>query len=281
MSENMFKLLKNSDDRMAQIQKHLAEFTPERLQDELDNLILSTDGSEDDLALIDAYLAELDKRAPITQEITAEQSLEDFHEKHAVLFEQPATAPAKKRRRPGRYLVLIAAVIAVVGLLAVQATGGEVFGKLARWSDDLFGISSGYKEVAMERDPEYAQLQQALEDAGITVPLVPKYLPEGYVQKEFYTIDDIGAVYARYECADAAFSIQIERTELYQNEEMQKINKSPEMVRIDDVEHYIMVNNGTYKAVWENGKYICTIYGVTQKEELCTMIESIYMEDLS
>ena len=281
MSENMFKLLKNSDDRIPQIQKHLAEFTPERLQDELDDLILSTDGSEEDLALIDAYLAELDKRAPIEQEITAEKSLEDFREKHAVLFEQPAAEPAKKRRRPGRYLVLIAAVIAVVGLLAVQATGAEIFGSLARWSDDLFGISSGYKVEAMDRDPEYAQLQQALEDVGVTVPLVPKYLPEGYVQKELYAFEDTGAVYVRYESNDAGFGIRIQRRNTNIAEEVQKISKSPEMIKIDNIEHYILVNNGTYKAVWENGGYACTIQGVTEKSKLISMIESIYLEDVS
>lgn len=281
MSENMFKLLKNSDDRIAQIQKHLAEFTPERLQDELDDLILSTDGSEEDLALIDAYLAELDKRAPIEQEITAEKSLEDFHEKHAVLFEQPAAEPAKKRRRPGRYLVLIAAVIAVVGLLAVQATGAEIFGSLARWSDEKFGFSFGYEIEAMERDPEYAQLQQALEDAGVTVPLVPKYLPEGYVQTEFFLLNDGTEFFAGYECADAAFGILMRRSDTFQNEEMQKIGQPPEIIMLENIEHFILVNNHAYMAVWENGGYTCTIFGVTKKNELCTMIESIYMEDLS
>ncbi|MBQ7841184.1 MAG: DUF4367 domain-containing protein [Lachnospiraceae bacterium] len=283
MSENMFRSQKNSDERIAQIQKHLAECTPERLQDELDDLILSTDGSEADIALIDAYLAELDKRVPLEPEITVEESLENFHAKHGRLetMQETVQEPARKRRRPAKYFLLIAAVICLVGLLAMQATGAELFGSLARWSDETFGISFGYETEAMDRDPEYAQLQQALEDAGVTVPLVPRYLPEGYVQTEFSALENNEVLFAWYACNDAGFGIQIKNNEVNPENDTQKTDESPESIIIDGVEHYILVNNGTYKVSWVNEGYTCVLYGVTEKSELYTIIESIYMEDLS
>lgn len=280
MSENMFGSQTRSDVRITQIQKHLKQCTPEELQDELDALILSTDGSESDLELIDAYLAELDRRVPLEQEITMEESLKNFHEKHGMLLEETQQEPPKKRRRPGRYVALVAAVVVVVGLLAVQATGTELFGSLARWSDETFGISFGYQVDAMERDPEYLPLQQAVEEAGITVPLVPKYLPEGYVQTEM-SVEEKGTIlFARYICGKAEIGIRIQSKELNWGNDIQKTGKSPEVAEINGVDHYLFINDNTYMAVWENDGHTCMISGVVEKSDLYTMIDSIYTEDI-
>lgn len=281
MSENMFGSQKHGDARSTQIQKHLKQCTPDELQDELDALILSTDGSEADIELIDAYLAELDKRVPLEQEITAADSLKSFHEKHGMLFEEVPQKPVKQLRRPKRYLVLIAAVIAVAGILTMQAAGTTLFGSLARWSDETFGISFGYQADAMERNPEYLPLQRAVEEAGITVPLVPKYLPEGYVQKEFHVYNDGTVLFSGYIAEDNEFGIQIQSSTLHKRSETQKVDEFPEIIIAGGIEHFVVINNHSYIAVWENGGFTCTITGVTDKIELHKMIESIYMEELS
>lgn len=269
---------------LADFSAHLAAGSPESLQAELDTLLMSTDGSEEELARIDAYLAELDKKAPLAEITTPSESLADFHTKHAMLFaDTPASQPAQpaRKRLGSRRIAVIAAVVAVVaGLFLVQATGYHLPDRIARWSSETFGLSFGPGQAAAQPNPECLPLRQALADAGITASLAPDYLPEGFVQAELYAEPDGTSFYAGYARDDQYISIQFRKLSEQRSGQIEKDSADPEIYKAGGLEHYVMLNTQTYLAVWENGGYECSIFGVPDKAELCTMIDSIYWEDL-
>jgi hypothetical protein len=79
-------------ERAGQIVSQLAARSTEQLEQELAELMLADSDSDEALDRIDAYLAELEKRDPGKAGISAEASLQDFHEKYDFLFPEPSGA---------------------------------------------------------------------------------------------------------------------------------------------------------------------------------------------
>ena len=89
MPENEFSSRNNGrDEDAAQNHKHLDALTAGELADALSDMWDAMDECNYDSTQMDAYLAELEKREPISSGFDVDASLAAFHEKHAQLFEQ-------------------------------------------------------------------------------------------------------------------------------------------------------------------------------------------------
>ena len=97
--------------------------------------------------------------------------------------------PVKQVRKPVRHVFrrvgLVAAVIVVIfGLMiTAQAAGLDIFGAIARWTDETFHFSvSGEAQAANWTDP----FQEELSVAGLDSSILPSYLPDGYTPGELF-----------------------------------------------------------------------------------------------
>ncbi len=282
MSENRYCSECMGNDRATQIQSHLANLSTEELQDRVSELILDeAEADQDTLALIDAYLDELDRRNPCKEIITAEDSLRNFHDKFPMLHENAPDKPARKvrRLRPLRYGVLVAVFVAVFGLFVVQASGVNVFQVLANWTNETFGLSfpDYVASTTVERNDAYAELQTALDEHGITAQLVPKYLPEGYEAVELLVMEKGPLFAAHYQKGNELISIRIRATSYESSAVLEKDSDAPDVYDVGGIEHHIMTNKGKYSAVWVNAGYECEILNVSSEEDLYDIIDSIYM----
>lgn len=282
MSENRYCSECMGNDRATQIQSHLANLSTEELQDRVSELILDeAEADQDTLALIDAYLDELDRRNPCKEIITAEDSLRNFHDKFPMLHENAPDKPARKvrRLRPLRYGVLVAVFVAVFGLLVVQASGINVFQAIANWTNETLDLSfPGYSDASAERPKEvFAELQAALDAHGITAPLVPTYLPEGYEPVELKVLDDGPIFIAHYQRGNELISVRIRATSYEASARLEKDSSDPDVYTVGGVDHYIMTNMGDYSVAWVNDGYECEIMNVSSEKELYDIIDSIYM----
>ena len=80
-----------------------------------------------------------------------------------------------------------------------------------------------------------------------------------------------------YESEDNAIIIQIRKyADKAVRAEYQKDDEQQEVYFYNDIEHYVMTNMGSYRAVWTNGLCEVGISGLESKEELKKMIDSIY-----
>lgn len=129
---------------------------------------------------------------------------------------------------------------------------------------------------------EFTSLQEALDAYGITEPLAPKWLPEGFESRDvIISVDpDFIRIATRYTGDEKEIKIVVRR---YNSEEaldrvsVEKENGQQDVKYIrGGVEHSIAQNRGFYTASWTNGLNIVSIVGSVTEEELEQMIDSIY-----
>ena len=267
--------------KLAQIQKHLEGLTPEDLHTEYETFFLTAEEDSFDLDVLDLYLAQLDKVAPLEDETSTEESLAAFKEKHAVLLEDLETKePTPKRRRPARFVVLAAAVVAIVGLMIAQVSGWNWIGYVARWTDETFGFTTRDHDAVTQWDPEYDELRAVLRENGVPETLVPKYLPDGYEMVELKIDSQGNWYYAMFGNGAAVIQIGISQPRAYNNSQVEKNLSSPTVYPAGGIEHFIMTNQDTteYTVSWKNQGYECAICGVGNLSDLETMIDSLYTE---
>lgn len=281
MPEKQRNLAVERQTRLAQIQKHLEELTPDELQTEYDSFFLDTADEDLDLELLDLYLKQLDRCSPIEPEITAEASLQNFRDKHDLLLESLETEPAPiKRRSAVRMIVIAAAAALLMGLMIIQVSGVDWMGSFARWTSEMFGFSTRDYEVVTQWNPEYDGLRAAMEELEVTEELVPKHLPEGYQEVELHIDTVRQSIIAIYANQNNSIMFSVSRISGTEGISIEKSISNPEIYVAGNIEHYIMTNSDLdqFVAVWKNGDYNCAIYCVPTKEDIIKMIDSIYTE---
>lgn len=267
--------------KLAQIQKHLEALTPEDLHTEYETFFLTAEEDSFDLDVLNLYLEQLDKVAPLEDETSTEESLAAFKEKHAVLLEDLETKePTPKRYRPARFVVLAAAVVVIMGLMIAQVSGWNWIGYVARWTNETFGFTTRDHDAVTQWDPEYDELRAVLRENGVPETLVPKYLPDGY-ESALMEIDPNGDWFvAAFSDGENTIQIKLDVPYLDNSNLIEKNLSEPTVYLVGGVEHYIMTNMDTMKhtASWKNQGYECIIYGVENMNDIEKMIDSVYTE---
>ena len=96
-----------------------------------------------------------------------------------------------------RKVVPLAATIAVVfmSMIAAQAAGVDIFGSLARWTEETFHFNGGDSTPAADgtrpqvEDDTYLAIQAEVDKLGIDIPVVPTWFPDGYELQEINSSD--------------------------------------------------------------------------------------------
>lgn len=269
----------DGNDRATQSLSQLAARSTEQLEKELAELMLADSDSDETLGLIDAYLAELEKRKPCKAGISAEASLQDFHEKYDLLFQEPSGDPRIRSHRPRfRRSFLIAAVIVImISLLSAQVFGTNVFQVIADWTSETFGFhtSASAETASVSVESTYGSLQDALESYHISPASIPQDLPEGYVQEELLVAEDGSSFTAAYQLGEDSFCISVSKLDALTEQRIEKDPGDPELYSVGDIDVYIMENDGRYNAAWTTSEYEYAILGVSSKDVLYRMINSI------
>ena len=251
-----------------------------------------TDQALDDLArrvMLDAARLEY---GDLLEELPEHDFSPEFERKMKNLIRQ-ADHPARHRLlRTGQ---LVAALVALLLLLTVAtaAAGYDIWRMLAEWTAEQITLAPGQIEYIdpddlhiPEEPGEYTDLQEALTAYGINRPVVPKWLPEGFVQIHL----DIEAAakgsliifYALYQWEKNPLVIQVN---IYLEDEervydsfgnFQKDEGDPIPYEAGGITHLLTTNAGRPVALWANGPAECCISGDITMEELKQMIDSIY-----
>ena len=178
----------------------LEAMTKEELTNGLNEALESMTDEDYDSALIDAYLAALDRKAPMPEIPDTDTSFANFKNRLLQTFpakNDAAVSPRRKAQSVWR-VGLVAALIVIClmgGMVVAQAAGVDVFGAIARWTDEVSSLGAihfdgaddgastpavtGYGASSSNEDA-YASLQEALDDYGITEFREPTWIPDGY-----------------------------------------------------------------------------------------------------
>ena len=206
---------------------------------------------------------------------------------HTLDQEQPVPPTRKSKHKSLRRVFLVAAVLASLILgatLTAHAAEYDLWGAVAQWTSETFGFAfqqnNAKKDAAKDIvNPELQPLWNAMEDAGISAPLLPTELPAEYRQVELIEDQDQEFWSAAYQSADDFFiQIQVQNGQNGDWSVLQKDEDTPERYVWDGIEFYIMTNMGRWVAVWSSDEYEYYTSS-TNESEMYQMLESIHRED--
>lgn len=277
--------------------KMLEAMTEEELTDGLNEALESMTEETYDPALIDAYLAALDRKAPMPEVPDSEAAFANFKSRlrHTFPAEDSAASPSRKVHSVWRIglIAVLTAICLMGGMVAAQASGVDVFGAIARWTDNIFSLGTIISEGAGDESGDsrlgnsfddterYESLQEALDAYGITEFREPAWLPDGYefesVQVKFWPNDgSLIGIQARYFDGSNFLQIQLEYYEGSANIQVEKTYTSLETFLVDGLTVYLLQNISSNSAAWVTEHYECYIIGTVEKQVLKQIVLSAY-----
>lgn len=259
--------------------ERLNPMTAAQLERELEAALEAMTEEEYDSAVIDAYLDALDQKAPIPAHPDAGTAYTGFQARVRQAAGQVSggTVSRRSRVRLGGLLRVAAAAALLTtflfsSMVAAQASGVDVFGAIARWTDSVFSFgalpgedASGSVQTAApaaqgsvtdRRDvpEEYHEIYTKLKGVGCSSFMFPAYIPDGFQVTEtklhsnvndekikFVMLYEDGTDYLIFQVShggDSSFSIY------------EKNSQSVEIYSQNDIDYYIFKNLDSLVSVW-------------------------------
>jgi len=254
--------------------------------DEFERLLLEMDEDDFDPALVDIYLDVLDKKVPMPEMPSKEESYNSFN--HRLLQIKPectsqSVLPDKQFRRIKLAgLVAIISTICVLSIVAVaQAAGIDVWGKIVSLTDEIFSFgtirSEGSKDENYESEEGYETLQEMLDMYQVAEINAPTWIPEGYVPyKMDATCSPTDQLFICAEYSNGTDNLLITVMN-YDDEPTLQVEKTltpSETFALNNSTVYLLENNNNNIATWVTENYQCSIVGTVDKEILQQIVLS-------
>lgn len=285
-----------SRDRLDQMS--LAE-----LKEEMEHVLDIMTEETYNTTVIDAYLDAMDRKSPMPALPSAEDAYNALCKK--LSQEIGAEMPSATQRTclgRGRRIVrmgLVAAITAVCllgGMVVAQATGTNVLGGLARWTEDIFSfgpIRSEQGPNTSERvetqantssffdglPAEYQELWTELEARGVDSFLFPTDIPDGFVVDESdLTIlpkTDTVVYHVWYVNTSIEIGFQIMLSETLHST-FEKDANEVEVYNVNNTDHYIFSNNSQNVIAWYLDGLEYSLSSTLPIPELKEILNSMY-----
>lgn len=188
----------------------------------------------------------------------------------------------KHKKRPIIRWAVIASIVALIGLntFTVAAYGVSLAEAFAIWTDDFFSFTSApssHEIVPSEINSEY----EYLNEFGADFNFLPTWLPEGF---EFDRVLNNSSpsshtllFYFVHPDEPEHLSLSaIKRISQDLSIIYEKDSESIDIITLDDIPHYIYSNLGNTVCSWQVKNYEFSIQGPVSREDMNTIINSIY-----
>ena len=275
----------------SQINEHLNTMPIDKLTDALADMWDAADDFTYSAAEMDACLEKIEQ-TEVAPEFDVDASLNRFLDRHSRLAECASRTSKKSRPNTSRWKPAIAVLVVLGSLVTVQAVGIDVFGAIARWTNETFRFAASSQNDdtlntdilnsnSHSPDGEYGSLQEALDAVGIDQNVRLQHLPDGFelANVSVYSLPSQVEIEAMYTSNDRIFSLVIFR---YNSPDVvgQTIfeKDSEDMILYDKngITYYIMSNNQQLTAVWMQQELLtCTITGDLSIEEIENLLDSV------
>ena len=196
----------------------------------------------------------------------------------------------RRTRKPKRFrrITSIAAAVFVVifiGSVTAQALGLNLWGAIARWTSETFGLAAD--RIAAQKDPpeervaeQLEKLHDLLQQYGVVTARLPSYIPNEYTKDKAFVAENPG--YTDFVCVlddtETATQMVVQYrlhrdapySPLYEKDEA-----SPDVYTHNGIDFYILTNMDAYCAVWSIGHLEGFISGAASRGELTVILDSI------
>ena len=255
---------------------------------ELDEMLrkeLHKENIDDDLVrLLLRVLEEREREYPLEDDEAVAAAVE----KYTAYVNSVRTTPARPARRWNGVLK-VASILVVVGLLffvVPQVARAEgIFEMLARWTESVFEFFSPGEvfeqpEYAFETDhPGLQQIYDAVVELGITDPVVPMWVPEGYELVNLQKQENFqeGIVYAELRYDKKWITVHVSVSNKGDGVEYYKDKSTVISYEYNEITHFIMRNLEKQVVAWNLENIVCTIAVDCQEDALFEILKSIYI----
>ena len=265
----------------------LDAMSPSQLADALERALDDMTEETYDEEVIQRYLDALEQKTPVPPHPGAEQAYDDLARTVKTFRTDSPDEDRKKSRRLRLRKVLrwslTAALITVCllgGMMMVQAAGWDLFGAMARWTEDVFSfgeISSQENSAALPPE-EWEEMRTVLEADGQTLNF--PQIPDGFELMDFNS-------YVNSRTDEAEFTIGYQKGDSYIGYRVTRHYESPtsifeksetpvEQYESNGIVHYIFSNSMNITAAWVTGTLEYSMWTNDISLDMKALIESMY-----
>ena len=204
-------------------------------------------------------------------------------------YQKQARSVHKKPKHINSWLVKAASLILVlfvlVSMLPQEAKAMNFFERFIVWTEDVFSLISpsevqNRKEEYVFRtdNPGLQEVYDKVTELGVTIPVVPMWLPEGYelVECVLTAVPTKKYISATFSNGETNVVYQLD---VYADNVTTKYYKDETAIRKEEfagISHAIVKNKNLLIAVWSVENVECTICIDCQEAVLISVLKSIY-----
>lgn len=203
-------------------------------------------------------------------------------------FNKHETSSSQSRRKWVKAIAAIAAVICIIVMAIPRTVGADsIFSALVRWTSGVFEYidpDKDYPDTTQDFSTEHEGLQQLYDkvtELGVTEPVVPMWIPEGFELSEMEVISmlDGDKVRGTFKRENALVAITY-RVSADIKMKVEKEGSPFEVYDYAGVDHTILKNDNNLSVTWMVQGVECLINTNISRDELYTLIKSIYRSEL-
>ena len=214
---------------------------------------------------------------------TALEAYQEFQQHYLSMDKKESKPRRKSNVIPFRRIAAVAASLVLVFSLSVTANAfsfRDVWNAVVTWTKETFSFSMGVEvsEPTPNDCKVYSSLQSALDEAKITVDLIPSQIPEGYLLEDIQI--DENPMQKTYVCMyfkdKSPLRICVQSFLLGRPEQIEKSADYQETYCKNGIDFYLFANHDQTSAMWIIDTYECSISGELSIAEIKAMIDSIW-----
>ena len=272
-------------NNVTSIRQMLEQMTTEQLRDMLDKELHTEPVNGDSIRLLRSILQDRNRDITVDMTPNLERAWEKYQRDTDKIWES-----SRRSRRIRSWAMRAAAAAAVLILLLIpimpQEAGAEsLWDALVRWTTEIvefFGPNDNegrIEEYEFKTDnPGLQQVYDAVVELGVTDPVVPMWLPEGYslVECKVERTPVMTRLHARFFDDDNPIVFNID---IYSEDASHKYQKNEEPMdkhESGNTIHFLFGNNDSITALWMLDNIESYISANCQEDTICKILDSIY-----
>ena len=266
---------------MAERRRELEGLSTQLLDQMLREELQNVDGDPDIVNLILDILKEREKDMPTPIGSTEKIAWEKYMAK----TKEKGDRPTNKRI----WALRVASIVLVASILFVsissEATAEPFWERIAKWTDSVFAFFSpdeptqDVEEYQFRTEhPGLQEVYDAVTELGITEPVVPMWIPEGYTLLSCRTVNSLKktTLTSFFQNGDKVISFNVAIYSEDVPNEYQKDDTEEKEFYHNGTKFHIIKNNTMWVTVWTMRNIECSISVNCQEDEVYKMIRSIY-----
>lgn len=264
---------------VAALQNTLEQMETQQLDDMLLKELRKDAPNGELIRLIGRVLKERDMIPKI--DATIQKAWERYQKKTQPVHKKPKIISSFLIKAASMLLVLFA----LVAMLPQESKAMNFFERFVAWTEDVFSFISPaeaneHKEeyVFWTDNPGLQEVYDKVVELGVTVPVVPMWLPAGYELVECEVENTIAKTYITATFSNGNTDI-VYQVDIYADNVTYEYYKDFTSMKTEEkngIQHTIMCNNDMLVAVWKVENIECSIGIDCQEDVMSRILESIY-----